>query len=93
MYGFPARVPAPSSLTEHDVVSRIAILAAQEGWLRPCVKELYRRWFQLGEETSLAPSLPNALRLIGQEPKRGHARDEERAPRLAGVLPALLTST
>jgi len=70
MYGFPARVPAPYGLTEFDVVNRIAILAAQEGWVRPYVKELYRRWFQLGEEPSLPPSLPDALIRIGQEPKR-----------------------
>jgi hypothetical protein len=31
-----ARVPAPYGLTEYDVVNRIAILAAQEGWVRPC---------------------------------------------------------
>jgi 2-hydroxychromene-2-carboxylate isomerase len=79
IYGFPARVPAPYGLTEYDVVNRIAVLAAQEGWVRPYVKELYRRWFQLGEEPSIAPSLPNALSQIGQDPKRVFAASESAA--------------
>jgi 2-hydroxychromene-2-carboxylate isomerase len=70
LYGLPVRVPAPYGLTEYDVVNRIAILARAEGWLRSYVKELYRRWFQLGEEPSLPPSLPSALEQIGQDPQR-----------------------
>jgi 2-hydroxychromene-2-carboxylate isomerase len=79
MYGFPAQVPAPYGLADYDVVNRIAILAWQEGWLRRYVKELYRRWFQLGEEPSLPPSLPSTLRQIGQDPKRVLAASESEA--------------
>jgi 2-hydroxychromene-2-carboxylate isomerase len=34
LYGLPVRVPAPYGLTEYDLVNRIAIVAAEEGWLR-----------------------------------------------------------
>jgi 2-hydroxychromene-2-carboxylate isomerase len=83
LYGLPVRVPAPYGLTEYDVVNRIAILARAEGWLRPYVKELYRRWFQLGEEPSLPPSLPSTLVQIGQDPERVIAASEREATSLA----------
>jgi 2-hydroxychromene-2-carboxylate isomerase len=83
LYGLPVRVPAPYGLTEYDLVNRIAIVAAEEGWLRPYVKELYRRWFQLGEEPSLPPSLPNTLKHIAQNPERVLAASEGDAVSLA----------
>ena len=54
-YGFPARVPAPYPLSEFDRANKIAVLASQEGWCPPYVRESYRRWFQDGEEPGLGP--------------------------------------
>jgi 2-hydroxychromene-2-carboxylate isomerase len=83
LYGLPVRVPAPYGLREYDIVNRIAILARAEGWLRPYVKELYRRWFQLGEEPSLPPSLPSTLEQVGQDPQRVMAAAGNEATNLA----------
>jgi 2-hydroxychromene-2-carboxylate isomerase len=72
-YALPVQVPAPYPLSEWDLVNRIAILAAAEGWCEPYVVETYRRWFQLGQEPGVEPQLGATLTAIGQNPARVHA--------------------
>src|SRR5579864_3486021 len=48
LHGLPARVPAPYPLAEWDTANRVAVLAAQEGWVGNYARATYRRWFQEG---------------------------------------------
>ena len=68
MYGLPARVPAPYPLAEWDTANRVAVLAAQEGWVGNYARATYRRWFQEGLEPGSEPNLSESLREIGQDP-------------------------
>ena len=70
MYGFPARVPAPYPLVEFDRANKVAVLAGEEGWRPPYVRESYRRWFQEGEEPGLESNLRSVLAAIGQDADR-----------------------
>jgi 2-hydroxychromene-2-carboxylate isomerase len=70
MYGLPARVPAPYPLAEWDTANRVAVLAAQEGWVGDYSRATYGRWFQEGLEPGSEPNLSNSLKAIGQDPSR-----------------------
>ena len=70
MYGIPARLPAPWPLTEFDLANKVAVLARAEGWCEDYVRHTYRRWFEHGEEPGLELHLSDALREIGQDPRR-----------------------
>lgn len=82
-YGLPVRVPAPYPLKAWDLVNRIAVLAAEEGWCADYARETYRRWFQQGIEPGIEPSLSEVLRLCGQDPARVMAAAEGEAVGLA----------
>ena len=69
-HGLAVRVPAPYPVSRWDVVNRVAVLAARDGWCELLATELYRRWFQHGEDPGLDPTLPHALSAIGQDPGR-----------------------
>jgi len=50
IYGFPVKVPAPYPLQEFDRANKIALLGAQEGWIKEYVLQTYKNWFQGGLE-------------------------------------------
>lgn len=60
-YGIPVKVPVDYPLKKFDLVNRIAILAAEEGWCEEYVRASYIRWFQegvpAGEESNLRAAL------------------------------------
>lgn len=68
--GYPAKIPAPYPLSEWDKVNRTAVLAAEEGWCPAFTVEIYRRWFQLGEEPGIEPRFSDALTAVGQDSAR-----------------------
>jgi 2-hydroxychromene-2-carboxylate isomerase len=68
--GLAPKLPAPYPLTEFDLANRIAIVGRTEGWGPTYVAESYRRWFDLGEEPGMEPSLGLTLRSIDQDPAR-----------------------
>ncbi len=70
MHGIPANVPVPHPLKEFDTASRVAVLAAQEGWCAEYAQATYRRWFVDGQEPGSEPNLSDSLREIGQNPAR-----------------------
>jgi 2-hydroxychromene-2-carboxylate isomerase len=74
MFGLPCRAPAPYPLAQWDVANRIAVLAAEEGWISPYARATYRRWFGEGLEPGSEPNLSDSLREAGQDPARALAR-------------------
>jgi 2-hydroxychromene-2-carboxylate isomerase len=76
MYGLPIKVPAPYPLAQWDVANRIAVLAAQEGWVNDYVRATFRRWFQDGLEPGVEPNLSESLEECGQESTRVLSRAE-----------------
>jgi len=70
MYGIPVRVPAPYPVKQSVVANRVALVGMHEGWGIDFVREAYRRWFQLGQETGSDPNVTESLRKVGQEPIR-----------------------
>jgi len=70
LYGIPARVPAPYPVRQSVVANRVALVGMREGWGVGFVREAYRRWFQLGQETGSEPNVSESLMQIGQDPRR-----------------------
>jgi 2-hydroxychromene-2-carboxylate isomerase len=77
MYRLPVKVPAPYPLAQWDVANRIAVLAAQEGWVNDYARATFRRWFQDGLEPGVEPNLSESLEECGQEPTRVLSRAEK----------------
>jgi 2-hydroxychromene-2-carboxylate isomerase len=77
MYRLPIKVPAPYPLAQWDVANRIAVLAAQEGWVNDYARVTFRRWFQDGLEPGVEPNLSVSLEKCGQEPTRVLSRAEQ----------------
>ena len=61
LYGIPINAPAPYPLTEFDLASRVAVLAAKEGWCPAYVRASYRRWFIDGHPAGSEPIFRKAL--------------------------------
>jgi 2-hydroxychromene-2-carboxylate isomerase len=76
MYRLPIKVPAPYPLAQWDVVNRIAVLAAQEGWVKDYAEVTFRRWFQNGLEPGVKPNLSESLEECGQESMRVLSRSQ-----------------
>lgn len=66
MYRLPIKVPALYPLAQWDVVNRIAVLAAQEGWVKDYAQVTFRRWFQNSLEPGVEPNLSESLEECGQ---------------------------
>jgi len=77
MYRLPIKVPAPYPLAQWDVANRIAVLAAQEGWVNDYARATFRHWFQDGLEPGVEPNLSASLKECGQEPTRVLSRAEK----------------
>ena len=56
-YGFFAKTPVPSPLSEFDLANQIAILGLEEGWGIDYVRLTYKKWFQEGKEPAIDPSI------------------------------------
>jgi 2-hydroxychromene-2-carboxylate isomerase len=52
------------------VANQVALVGMREGWGVAFVREAYRRWFQLGQETGSEPNVSESLRQIGQDARR-----------------------
>jgi 2-hydroxychromene-2-carboxylate isomerase len=70
MYGIPAKLPAPYPAKQSVVANLVATVGMREGWGPDFVREAYRRWMQLGQETGSEPNLSESLRAIGQDAVR-----------------------
>jgi len=73
-HGLPVTGLVPYPLTQWDKVNTAAVLAAEEGWIAPLAIEIYRRWFQLGQEPGVEPHWSEALIAIGKDPDQVDAR-------------------
>ena len=76
MYRLHIKVPAPYPVAQWDVANRIAVLAAQEGWVNDYARATFRRWFQNGLEPGVEPNLSESLEECGQESTRVLSRAE-----------------
>ena len=77
-YGFPINVPPPYPLAQFDLASRVALVAAHEGWCPAYMLASYRRWFVDGEPAGEEPNLSASLSAAGQDPARviAHAKSD-----------------
>jgi 2-hydroxychromene-2-carboxylate isomerase len=103
-YGFPFPQRPPYPLKNFDLVNKIALVGAAEGWCEAYTRAAYRRWFLGHEEIGDERSNVECLQSIGQGPDRvvqramseeiGRAYDEAtaqaRALRIFGV-PSFVT--
>lgn len=76
MYGLPIRVPASYPLGQWDIANRVAVLAAEEGWVGDYAKATFSRWFQRGLEPGGEPNLSESLKECGQDSQRVLVRAE-----------------
>ena len=70
MYGFAFEGEAPYPLRNFDLANRVAVIGAREGWCADYVRATYRRWFVEQQECGAEPNLSDALREIGEDPRR-----------------------
>lgn len=70
MYGLPVKVPAPYPAKQSGFANLVATVGMREGWGEAFVREAYRRWFTLGQETGSEPNLSESLRAVGQDAAR-----------------------
>ncbi len=85
LYGLTPKLPAPYPLPELVFANQVAILAAEEGWVKEYTRATYRLWFEHGLRPGEEPNLSECLREIGQDPARVSeaARADTVANRLA----------
>src|SRR6185312_2984314 len=76
MYGLPIRLPAPYPLSQWDIANRVAVLAAEEGWVEAYARATFSRWFQQGLEPGDEPNLSDSLKECGQDPQHVLVRAE-----------------
>jgi 2-hydroxychromene-2-carboxylate isomerase len=70
MYGLHPKLPAPYPLKELELANRVAIVAADEGWVDVYARATYRRWFEHGEPAGSEPNLTQSI----EECDQGAAR-------------------
>jgi 2-hydroxychromene-2-carboxylate isomerase len=75
-FGLSPRLPAPFPLTGYELANRVAVVAAEEGWVAPYVQETYRRWFHDGHPAGAEPNLSRTLEELGHQPGRVIAKAE-----------------
>ena len=69
-YGFSAKTPVPSPLTEFDLANKLAILGLKEGWGIDYVILTYKRWFQEGKEPATEPNITEIFQELKIERKK-----------------------
>lgn len=77
--GLSPRLPAPFPILGYELANRVAIVAAEEGWVADYVPETYRRWFHHGQPAGQEPNLSKSLVALGQDPDRVIALAEGRS--------------
>jgi 2-hydroxychromene-2-carboxylate isomerase len=70
MYGLNPRLPAPYPLKELELANRVAIVAAEEGWVADYARAAYRHWFEDSEPAGSEPNLSRSIEACGQRPAR-----------------------
>jgi 2-hydroxychromene-2-carboxylate isomerase len=70
LHGLPF-VKSPIWPTEPDLLaSRVAMVAAEEGWVEPYTVESFRAWYLQGQPLGTVESLGLILPRVGQDPTR-----------------------
>lgn len=75
-FGLAPRLPAPFPIVGYELANRVAVLAAQEGWVSDYLVATYRRWFHDGHPAGQEPNLTRTLTELGQDPDRVIAQAE-----------------
>ena len=76
IYGFPVKVPAPYPLQEFDRANKIALVGAQEGWIKDYVLQTYKNWFQHGLEAGGDENLKATFKTLSLDVKEILARTQ-----------------
>ena len=76
IYGFPVKVPAPYPLQEFDRANKIALVGAQEGWIKDYVLQTYKNWFQHGLEAGGDENLKATFKTLSLDGKEILARSQ-----------------
>ena len=76
IYGFPVKVPAPYPLQEFDRANKIALVGAQEGWIKDYVLQTYKNWFQHGLEAGGDENLKATFKTLSLDVKEILARSQ-----------------
>ena len=78
LIGLSPRLPAPYPTPNSPLANQVAILAAQEGWVKEYTKATYRLWFEHGQFCGEDPNLSASIRQAGEDPERvlSRARSE-----------------
>jgi 2-hydroxychromene-2-carboxylate isomerase len=69
-YGLHPRLPAPYPLKELELANRVAIVAAEEGWIEDYARSTYRRWFEDGDPAGSEPNLTRSIEECGHIAER-----------------------
>lgn len=75
-FGLTPRLPAPFPVLGYEIANRIAVLAAQEGWVADYVGTTYRHWFHDGHTAGQEPNLSKTLVELGRNPDKIIAQAE-----------------
>lgn len=70
LYGLSPQLPASYPLDELERANRVALVAAEEGWVEAYVREAYRLWFEQGQPAGSEPNLSASIRASRQDPER-----------------------
>jgi 2-hydroxychromene-2-carboxylate isomerase len=70
LIGLAPRLPAPYPTPNSPLANQVAILAAQEGWVKEYTKATYRLWFEQGQFCGQEPNLSASIEQTGQDPQR-----------------------
>ena len=76
IYGFPVKVPAPYPLQEFDRANKMALVGAQEGWIKDYVLQTYKNWFQHGLEAGGDENLKATFKTLSLDVKEILARSQ-----------------
>lgn len=69
-YGLTPRLPTDYPLKNFDLVNRVAVLSAEEGWCPAFVRSSYQLWFEEGMTAGEEPNLSRSISKAGREPGR-----------------------
>ena len=70
LIGLSPRLPAPYPTPNSPLANQVAILAAQEGWVKEYTKATYRLWFEHSQFCGEDPNLSASIEQAGEDPER-----------------------
>jgi 2-hydroxychromene-2-carboxylate isomerase len=82
--GLSPSLPAPYPTPNSPLANRVAILGAQQGWLKQYTKATYRLWFEEGQFCGEDPNISASIAAAGQDAEK--VLDEASSSAVAAAL-------